>query len=146
MAKREAVLDNVVSVLEDITVENGYNYTMRKVTRESFNWQNLQDRDYPAAIVQMVSEDKDGTGLQGQHIIASMNITVRSALPDGDNIEEDINLLTDDVEKAMCADTYRGGTAILTVPVRIQMFQWQDKVFFDFIFRIDYQYLYGSPE
>jgi hypothetical protein len=147
VAIRENILSNVVTTLKTITIANGYNNDIGLVSREPFDWNNILPKDFPAALVVWKKEDKDATGLQGQHILADMTVTIRGVVWAAQELETALNNFLNDVEKAMCVDTDRGGYGEYTEPLTITVFQTEliSYAIFDFDFRVVYQYLYGSP-
>jgi len=147
VAIRENILSNIVTTLKTITIANGYNYDIGLVSREPFNWNNMKPQDYPAALVVWKREAKDATGLQGQHVLADMTVTVRGVVWANTELETALNNFLNDVEKVMCVDTDRGGYGEYTEPLAITVFQTEliDFAIFDFDFRVVYQHLYGSP-
>lgn len=147
MAVRESIIDNIVDTLKTITVAGGYNNDVGLVSRQPFGWNTLKPENYPAALVVWKTETKDATGLQGQHIMSTMVVTIRGVVYAKEELETELNEFLDDVEKALCADTDRGALAEYTDPVRITVYQTEIINFavFDFDFEVVYQYLYGSP-
>jgi hypothetical protein len=144
---RENILNNVVMTLKTITVANGYENDIGLVSRDVFNWTKVQPKDFPAVFVGWTPEDKDATGLQGQHILADLTVTISGVVWAENDLETKLNTFISDVEKAMCADTDRGDYAEYTEPLTIRIMRTELVTFvlFDFSFRIVYQYLYGSP-
>jgi hypothetical protein len=147
VAIRESILNNIVTTLKTISVVNGYNNDVGLVSREPFNWSTIQPKDFPAVFAGWTPEDKDATGLQGQHILADLTVTISGVVWAESDLETKLNNFLDDVERAMCADTDRGGYAEYTDPISIRVMRTElvSFVLFDFRFRIEYQYLYGSP-
>lgn len=148
MAIRESILSNIVTTLKTMSIVNGYNYDVGLVTREQFNWNTLLPKDFPAALVVWRREDKDATGLEGQHILADMTVVIRGVVNvPKDELETALNNFLNDIERAMCADSDRGNLAEYTEPLSITVYQTEliEFALFDFEFRVEYQYLYGSP-
>jgi len=148
VAIRESILNNIVTTLKTISVVNGYNNDVGLVTRESFNWNNLLPKDFPAALVVWKRETKDATGMQGQHILADMVVVIRGVVNAPKyELETALNKFLNDIETAICVDTTRGGLCEYTDPLAITVFQTEliDFALFDFEFTVEYQYLYGSP-
>lgn len=147
MAIRESILTNIVTTLKTIAISGGYHNDIGLVTREPFNWTTLKPKDFPAALVIWKLEDKDATGLEGRHVLASMTVVIRGVVYAETNLETAINYFLEDIEKVMCLDTDRGTYAEYTDPSRITVYQTEQIKFaiFDFDFTVVYQHLYGSP-
>jgi len=147
MAVRETILDNVVITLKTITLVNSYNNNIGLVTRERFNWNSLKPKDFPAALVTWMGDDKEEIGISGQNILSKINLIIRGVVYAQKNLENEINQFADDIEISLCVDTYRGGNAEYTTPRGITVYQAEkiDFAIFDSRFEILYQYIYGSP-
>ena len=146
---REDILDNIVSTLKDIQKSNGYNTNIGLVTREPHNWNNLQPKDYPAAIILWRTDEKETETISGsgQYVISHLNVVIRGAIYAKNNIEEALNDFAEDIEKVMCVDEKRNNYANYTIPVRITVYEGEDSYFiiFDYEFLVGYHYVYGSP-
>ena len=147
MAKREAILDDVVATLKTITRDNGYNNDMATVKRTPVNDSTLQMKDYPAASVVWKREDKDIQGMPYDYVQNDLTLTVRCVIRANEDIESELNLMIDDVEKALTSSPTRGGNAELTDPLLITVFQGESEsiLYFDYDFHVRYFYVWGNP-
>ena len=147
MAKREAILTNIVTTLETITVDNGYNNNIGLVTREPKDWVNLKPKDLPTACVQWSPDEREVKQIQGNNILSTLTIIIRGVVYAKTDIETEINKFTDDIEIAMMVDDKRGGNAMYTNPGTITVYQSLAQFYstFDFKFEIKYQYMKGAP-
>jgi len=148
MAKRELILNDIETTLAGITVVAGFNNDIKIVTRESENIEHYDITDYPLAIISWSSEEKEGEDVGFDCIEAFLTITIRGAVYATSGIETALNLFLDDIEKALVTDPERSGTADLTAPISITVYQDNPRehaMVFDFTFLLKYSYARGNP-
>ena len=91
MAKREDILDNIVTVLGAIAKEDDYNYNCGLATREVTDWMRLQSRQMPAAIVQWTEDEREARDLQGKNLLSTLLVTIRGVVESRSNVDEVMN-------------------------------------------------------
>ena len=118
MSKREDIASNIISVLTAVTNP----ITLKKVTRQPFNVDELSEQQYPAIFIQ------SGNEIRSDITILSANIT-RQATADfvivgfvkgtPTNIDTKRNELITTIESALNNDRTRGGYAKDTQVIEI---------------------------
>ena len=118
MSKREDIASNIISVLTAVTSP----ITLKKITRQPFNVDELSEQQYPAIFIQ------SGNEIRSDITILSANIT-RQATADfvivgfvkgtPTNIDTKRNELITTIESALNNDRTRGGYAKDTQVIEI---------------------------
>ena len=149
MLIRESILKNVVTTLKTIKKSASYNNNIKLVTRKPHNWNNIKPNEKPGGIVLWREDTKEPETVSGsgQYVMSFLTIVIRGIVYSKTDIEEALNLFTEDIEKAMCVDETRGGYGEYTIPKVIKAYDGEDDyhITFDFEFVCLYNYLYGSP-
>ena len=147
MATRETILNHVVTTLVAITVAGGYNNDIRFVTRESVQWERFNRQDYPLVIVAWTFETPEIPGATHQSVVMDLTVTIRCVVYATADLETELNKFLDDVEKALCADGTRGGSAWSTLPDAKEVLMTENEAIIvcDFDFIVRYEYVYGTP-
>ncbi|MEY2868935.1 MAG: hypothetical protein RIR01_1400 [Bacteroidota bacterium] len=146
MSKREDIASNIVTAISTGTSP----ITLKKVTREPFNVDELSEQQYPACFVQ------SGNEVRSDITILSPNIT-RQATADyvivgfvkgtPTNIDTKRNELITTIETRLNSDRTRGGYAKQTQVVEVST---DEGVLFPIggirmVVRVMYQYISGTP-
>lgn len=146
MSKREDIASNIISVLTAVTNP----ITLKKLTREPFNVDELSEQQYPAMFIQ------SGNEVRNDITILSANIT-RQATADfiivgyvkgtKTNIDTKRNELITTIESTLNNDRTRGGYAKDTQVVEIST---DEGVLFPIggirmVVRVLYHYTSGTP-
>jgi hypothetical protein len=146
MSKREDIASNIITVLSAITSP----ITLKKVTREPFNIDELSEQQYPAIFIQ------SGNELRNDITMPSSTIT-RQATTDfiiigfvkgtTSNIDTKRNELITTIETSLNNDRTRGGYAKNTQVVEVST---DEGVLFPtggirMVIRVMYQYTSGTP-
>ena len=146
MSKREDIASNIVSVLTAVTSP----ITLKKITREPFNVDELSEQQYPAIFIQ------SGNELRSDETMSSSTIT-RQAQADfviigyvkgtTTNIDTKRNELITTIETTLNNDRTRGGYAKNTQVVEVST---DEGVLFPIggirmVVRVMYQYTSGTP-
>jgi hypothetical protein len=146
MSKREDIASNIVTVISTGTSP----ITLKKVTREPFNVDELSEQQYPACFVQ-----------SGNEIRSDQTISFTSALREAvadfvivgyvkgtpSNIDTKRNELITTIETRLNSDRTRGGYAKQTQVVEVST---DEGVLFPIggirmVVRVMYQYTSGTP-
>jgi hypothetical protein len=146
MSKRESIASNIISVLSAVTSP----ITIKKITREPFNVDELSEQQYPAIFIQ------SGNEVRSDITILSANIT-RQATADyvivgfvkgtATNIDSKRNELISTIESSLDSDRTRGGYAKQTQIVEVST---DEGVLYPIggirmVVRVMYQYTTGTP-
>lgn len=145
-SKRESIASNIVSVLTAVTSP----ITLKKITREPFNVDELSEQQYPACFIQSGNETRSDQTI-------SFTSALREALADyvivgyvkgtPSNIDQKRNELITTIETALNSDRTRGGFAKQTQIVEVST---DEGVLFPIggiriVVRVMYQYISGTP-
>ena len=146
MSKREDIASNIVTAISTGTTP----ITLKKVTREPFNVDELSEQQYPACFVQ------SGNEVRSDETMTSSTIT-RQATADyvivgyvkgtPTNIDTKRNELITTIETRLNSDRTRGGYAKQTQVVEVST---DEGVLFPIggirmVVRVMYQYTSGTP-
>jgi hypothetical protein len=146
MSKREDIASNIVTAISTGTSP----ITLKKVTREPFNVDELSEQQYPACFVQ------SGNEIRSDETMTSSTIT-RQATADfvivgyvkgtTSNIDTKRNELITTIETRLNSDRTRGGYAKQTQVVEVST---DEGVLFPIggirmVVRVMYQYTSGTP-
>jgi len=146
MSKREDIASNIVTAISTGTSP----ITLKKVTREPFNVDELSEQQYPACFVQ------SGNEVRSDETMTSSTIT-RQATADfvivgyvkgtTSNIDTKRNELISTIETRLNSDRTRGGYAKQTQVVEVST---DEGVLFPIggirmVVRVMYQYTSGTP-
>lgn len=146
MSKREDIASNIVTAISTGTSP----ITLKKVTREPFNVDELSEQQYPACFVQ------SGNEVRSDETMTSSTIT-RQATADyvivgyvkgtPTNIDTKRNELITTIETRLNSDRTRGGYAKQTQVVEVST---DEGVLFPIggirmVVRVMYQYISGTP-
>lgn len=116
---RERILQNVQSTLGQVTVPNGYAFTLARVERVDFT--DWTQGPFPMALIHEPDDTYDVEKNRGSttvlHVNMALDLLVMIRKPAAEKATP-INALIQDVQTAMLEDTTRGGLAIWTEPVR----------------------------
>jgi hypothetical protein len=144
-SKRESIASNIVSVLTAVTSP----ITLKKITREPFNVDELSEQQYPACFILSGNETRTDQTI-------SFTSALREALADyvivgyvkgSSNIDQKRNELITTIETALNSDRTRGGFAKQTQIVEVST---DEGVLFPIggiriVVRVMYQYISGTP-
>jgi hypothetical protein len=146
MSKREDIAGNIITAISTGTTP----ITLKKVTREPFNLDELSEQQYPACFVQ------SGNEIRSDETMTSSTIT-RQATADfvivgyvkgtTSNIDTKRNELISTIETRLNSDRTRGGYAKQTQVVEVST---DEGVLFPvggirMVVRVMYQYISGTP-
>lgn len=144
---RESILDNVATTLRGISRDNGYNTDVATVQRKVISEFKIAPNEYPALGVLWKRDEKDTQGMPHDYIESDMVLTIRGILQLKEDLETELNLFLEDIEKVMAVDYTRGGYTTLCDPISVVPFigERDDLIYFDFDFLVRYHYVWGNP-
>jgi len=146
MSKRESIAGNIISTLTAVTSP----ITLKKITREPFNVEELSEQQYPAIFIQ------SGNEVRTDETMTSTSVT-RQAIADfvivgfvkgtDTNIDTKRNQLISTIETALESDRSRGGYAKRTEIVEVTT---DEGTLYPIggirvVVRVMYQYTAGTP-
>lgn len=120
MSVREKIAENLVDTLREITLPVATKY----VTREPFEFDKLSNAQFPAILVRTANEDREDStvgGLSGNRI-ATINYELICYVK-GKEIDKARNDIIEAVEEKLDADRTRGGNALNTTIISVEVDQ-----------------------
>jgi hypothetical protein len=146
MSKREDIASNIVTVLTAVTSP----ITLKKITREPFNVDELSEQQYPACFVQSGNETRTDETMTSSTITRQANadyVIVGYVKGTPTNIDTKRNELITTIETTLNSDRTRGGYAKQTQVVEVST---DEGVLFPIggirmVVRVMYQYTSGTP-
>ena len=147
ISKRDSIIQNIKTALGGITTTAGYNFTVGLV-QERLKDPDQAGENFPVLFVIDSDESKfDGSVGELRNEMSPIIVGYVKADSDETDIKLEVRKLLADVEKALCADRYRGGLAINTLPSSIKTDHGFNEPYgmFEFIFKIPYLQEYGTP-
>ena len=146
MSKREDIAANIVSVLTAVTSP----ITLKKVTREPFNVDELSEQQYPAIFIQSGNEQRSDETMTSSTITRQATadfVIVGYVKGTTSNIDTKRNELITTIETTLNNDRTRGGYAKNTQVVEVST---DEGVLFPtggirMVIRVMYQFTSGTP-
>jgi len=146
MSKREDIASNIVTTISTGTSP----ITLKKVTREPFNVDELSEQQYPACFVQSGNETRSDETMTSSTITRQATadfVIVGYVKGSTTNIDTKRNELISTIETRLNSDRTRGGYAKQTQVVEVST---DEGVLFPIggirmVVRVMYQYTSGTP-
>lgn len=146
MSKREDIVTNIITALTAVTSP----ITLKKITREPFNVDELSEQQYPACFVQSGNEVRTDETMTSSTITRQASadyVIVGYVKGTPSNIDTKRNELITTIETTLNSDRTRGGFAKQTQVVEIST---DEGVLFPIggiriVVRVMYQYISGTP-
>jgi hypothetical protein len=145
---RQQIRSKVITLLGNIKTANGYNFTVRKISRQLKGFDDLSPSVLPALFVLNADEKKEDYDVDDLHSQLQVLIIgyVHSALDPTDELDK----LIADIEKAICVNRFLGDDSfrvINTIPSDIKTDKGTLLPFgvVEFTFIIKYVQAYGTP-
>ena len=146
MSKREDIASNIITVLTAVTSP----YSLKKITREPFNVDELSEQQYPACFVQSGNETRSDETMTSSTITRQATadfVIVGYVKGTTSNIDTKRNELISTIETRLNSDRTRGGYAKQTQVVEVST---DEGVLFPIggirmVVRVMYQYTSGTP-
>ena len=146
MSKREDIASNIVTAISTGTSP----ITLKKVTREPFNVDELSEQQYPACFVQSGNENRSDETMTSSTITRQATadyVIVGYVKGTPTNIDTKRNELITTIETRLNSDRTRGGYAKQTQVVEVST---DEGVLFPIggirmVVRVMYQYTSGTP-
>ena len=118
MSIRENIAQNMVTTLQGITSPVNVKY----VTREPFEFDKLSNAQFPAILVRSGTENREDSTIGGS--ITSRMATINYDLicfVKGANIDSARNNIIEAIEEGLDVDRYRGGNALDTQVINVEI-------------------------
>lgn len=107
----EKIIANIETVLKTITTANGYNNTVKTVSRDPLTALDIQA--FPAVFVE-IGSDVPESGAKSVNR-RTLNLTVEFWVMPHKNMAKSVESLRGDIQKALMVDPRRAGNAVDTV-------------------------------
>jgi len=146
MSKREDIASNIITVLTAVTSP----ITLKKITREPFNIDELSEQQYPAIFIQSGNETRTDITMPSSTITRQAStdfIIVGFVKGTTSNIDTKRNELITTIETTLNNDRTRGGYAKNTQIVEVST---DEGILFPtggirMVIRVMYQFTSGTP-
>lgn len=146
MSKREDIASNIITVLSAVTSP----ITLKKITREPFNVDELSEQQYPAIFIQSGNELRSDVTMQSSTITRQATtdfIIIGFVKGTTSNIDTKRNELITTIETTLNNDRTRGGYAKNTQVVEVST---DEGILFPvggirMVVRVIYQFTSGTP-
>jgi hypothetical protein len=146
MSKREDIASNIITVLTAVTSP----ITLKKITREPFNIDELSEQQYPAIFIQSGNETRTDITMPSSTITRQAStdfIIVGFVKGTTSNIDTKRNELITTIETTLNNDRTRGGYAKNTQVVEVST---DEGILFPtggirMVVRVMYQFTSGTP-
>jgi len=118
MSVRESIADDLVTTLKAVISPVKVKY----VTREPFDFTKLSSAQFPAILVRSADEDREDSTIGGSTTSRMANINYEFiCYVKGSAIDTDRNNIIEAIEEALDADRTRGGYALDTQIISIEI-------------------------
>ena len=115
MSKRENIANNIASVLSSMSSP----VTLKKVTREPFEVDELSDQQYPSAWIASSEETREDISMSSSTRSGQIDYVIVGYVK-GSSIDTAKNQLIEGIEEALDVDRTRSGNALNTEIINIQ--------------------------
>jgi hypothetical protein len=118
MSIREKIADNIVTTLQTVVPKNDVSY----VTREPFDFAKLSNAQFPAILVRSAGENREDSSIGGSitQRMGTINYDLICYVK-GSVIDTARNKIIEVVEEALDVDRYRGGNALDTQVITVEV-------------------------
>ena len=113
---RERILQNIKTVLEGVTIVNGYNFDFTTETVQRWSMHGNRMVDMPMVVVSPGDEEESSSPHPFEECLLAVYLDVFFVTDENDTVPTDtyLNRLQGDIKKAILADPTRGGDAVDT--------------------------------
>jgi hypothetical protein len=118
MSIREKIADNIVTTLQTVVPNRDVSY----VTREPFDFAKLSNAQFPAILVRSAGENREDSSIGGSitQRMGTINYDLICYVK-GSVIDTARNKIIEVVEEALDVDRYRGGNALDTQVITVEV-------------------------
>tara|TARA_R110000824_G_C15062414_1_gene662554 strand:- start:76 stop:510 length:435 start_codon:yes stop_codon:yes gene_type:complete len=118
MSVREKIAQNMVTTLQGVNLPVNVKY----VTREPFEFDKLSNAQFPAILVRSGTENREDSSIGGSitQRMATINYDLICFVK-GANIDSARNNIIEAIEEGLDVDRYRGGNALDTQVISVEI-------------------------
>lgn len=120
-SQREKILENLVAALGTIDGTGLFQTTVKTVDRDPIHWQRVQPDGFPAVFVLPPDDPHEFKGFDRFRATFAIELLCYVREVSGEAIATTLEKFLHDVERAISLDGKRGGNAIFTQVVRIEV-------------------------
>jgi len=113
---RERILQNIKSVLEGVTIANGYNFDFTPATVQRWSMHGNRMVDMPMVVISPGDEDESSMPNPFEECLLTLYLDIFFVNDENDPVPTDtyLNRLQGDIKKAILQDSTRAGNAVDT--------------------------------
>ena len=113
---RERILQNIKTVLEGVTIANGYNFDFTPATVQRWSMHGNRMVDMPMVVISPGDEDESSMPNPFEECLLTLYLDIFFVNDDNDPVPTDtyLNRLQGDIKKAILQDSTRAGNAVDT--------------------------------
>lgn len=113
---RERILQNIKTVLEGITIANGYNFDFTPATVQRWSMHGNRMVDMPMVVISPGDEDESSLPNPFEECLLTLYLDIFFVNEENDPVPTDtyLNRLQGDIKKAILQDSTRAGNAVDT--------------------------------
>jgi len=113
---RERILQNIKTVLEGVTIANGYNFDFTPATVQRWSMHGNRMVDMPMVVISPGDEDESSMPNPFEECLLTLYLDIFFVNDENDPVPTDtyLNRLQGDIKKAILQDSTRAGNAIDT--------------------------------
>ena len=113
---RERILQNIKTVLEGVTIANGYNFDFTPATVQRWSMHGNRMVDMPMVVISPGDEDESSLPNPFEECLLTLYLDIFFVNDENDPVPTDtyLNRLQGDIKKAILQDSTRAGNAVDT--------------------------------
>jgi len=113
---RERILQNIKTVLEGVTIVNGYNFDFTPATVQRWSMHGNRMVDMPMVVISPGDEDESSLPNPFEECLLTLYLDIFFVNEENDPVPTDtyLNRLQGDIKKAILQDSTRAGNAVDT--------------------------------
>ncbi|QAT17836.1 hypothetical protein BU251_08920 [Candidatus Velamenicoccus archaeovorus] len=113
---RERILQNIKTVLEGVTIANGYNFDFTPATVQRWSMHGNRMVDMPMVVISPGDEDESSMPNPFEECLLTLYLDIFFVNDENDPVPTDtyLNRLQGDIKKAILQDSTRAGNAVDT--------------------------------
>ncbi len=113
---RERILQNIKTVLEGVTIANGYNFDFSPATVQRWSMHGNRMVDMPMVVISPGDEDESSMPNPFEECLLTLYLDIFFVNDENDPVPTDtyLNRLQGDIKKAILQDSTRAGNAVDT--------------------------------
>ena len=113
---RERILQNIKTVLEGVTIANGYNFDFTPATVQRWSMHGNRMVDMPMVVISPGDEDESSLPNPFEECLLTLYLDIFFVNEENDPVPTDtyLNRLQGDIKKAILQDSTRAGNAVDT--------------------------------